>query len=195
MNRPMIALLAIIGVLAAGGAAAVVLANSDTTKHGAQPTGRAAGGGSTSAPDFPTGAASNAPSESGSESSATSGPSSSTGPGSASPALQSAIAHNAEAVLHGLGNDQPTAFCPLIDAADLQRLLREKHLGMCSDIRLSASTDRTDYRQFTVTNPSAISISGDRAEIPPEAIRPSVVGTVDMRKDADGTWKFRFYPN
>jgi hypothetical protein len=190
-NRPMIVLLAIIGVLVAGGVAAVVLANSDTTKHDAKQTSQPTTPGATSAPDFPTGGST----DSSTDSATTSSPSASTGSDRASPAVQASIAHNAEAVLHGLGNDQPTAFCPLIDPADLQRLLKEKHLTRCNDIRLSAATDRTEYRQFMVTDPSAIAITGDSAEIPPEAITPSIVGTVDMRKDADGTWKFRFYPN
>lgn len=190
-NRPLIVLLAIIGVLVAGGVAAVVLANSDTTKHDAKQTSQPTSPGAASAPDFPTGGSTDTSTDSATASS----PSASTGSDGASPAVQVSIAHNAEAVLHGLGNDQPTAFCPLIDPADLQRLLKEKHLTTCNDIRLSAATDRTEYRQFMVTDPSAIAITGDSAEIPPEAITPSIVGTVDMRKDTDGTWKFRFYPS
>jgi hypothetical protein len=192
----MIVLLAIVGLLAAGGVAAVVLANSDSNaKHDAQPTSHPATGGATSAPDFPAGGASNAPSGSGTESAPATSPSVPSGSGDAGRVAKGSIAHNAETVLHGLGNDRPTAFCPLIDPADLRRLLKEKHLRTCSDIRLSASTDRSDYLQFTVTDPSAIAVIGDSAEIPPEAVTPSNVGTVDMRKDTDGTWKFRFYPS
>jgi hypothetical protein len=191
-----IVLLAIVGLLAAAGAAAVVLANRGTdAKHDAQPTSHPAPSGATSAPDFPTGGGTTVPSESGTESPTARSPSVPSGSGSAGAAVQVSIAHNAEAVLHGLGNDQPTAFCPLIDPADLRRLLKEKHLKTCNDIRLSASTDRTEYRQFAVIDLSAIAVRGDSAQIPPSAIKPSNVGTVAMRKDTDGTWKFRFYPN
>lgn len=104
-----------------------------------------------------------------------------------------AIAHDAETVVHGLGNGRPNEFCPLIDRADLQRLLREKHLGKCADIKLAVRTNRSAYQLFSVTDPSAILINGDTADIPATAITPAMFGTVEMREDSDGTWKFRFY--
>jgi hypothetical protein len=106
---------------------------------------------------------------------------------------RAAIARNAETAVHGLGNGRADEFCPLIDHADLQRLLREKHLGKCADIKLTARTNRSDYQTFAVTDPSAIQINGDTADIPAAAIRPAAFGTVEMREDSYGTWKFRFY--
>jgi len=106
---------------------------------------------------------------------------------------RAAIARNAETVVHGLGNGRSNEFCPLIDHADLQRLLREKHLGKCADIKLTARTSRSEYQTFAVTDPSAIQINGDTADIPTAAISPAAFGTVEMREDGYGTWKFRFY--
>lgn len=106
---------------------------------------------------------------------------------------RAAIAHDAETVVHGLGNGRANEFCPLIDRVDLQRLLREKHLGKCADIKLTARTNRTEYQSFRVTDPSAIQVNGDTADIPAAAITPTAFGTVEMREDSDGTWKFRFY--
>jgi hypothetical protein len=106
---------------------------------------------------------------------------------------KAAIARNAGIVVRGLGNGRPAEFCPLIDRVDLQRLLREKHLGKCADIKLTARTSRSEYQSFAVTDPSAIQINGDTADIPATAITPAAFGTVEMREDSDGTWKFRFY--
>jgi len=87
----------------------------------------------------------------------------------------------------------PDEFCPLIDRADLLRLLRVKHLGKCADIKLTAQTNRAEYQSFAVTDPSAILMNGDTADIPATAITPTAFGTVEMRQDSNGTWKFRFY--
>jgi hypothetical protein len=106
---------------------------------------------------------------------------------------KAAIARNAEIVVRGLGSGRPAEFCPLIDRVDLRRLLREKHLGKCADIKLTARTSRSEYQSFAVTDPSAIQINGDTADIPATAITPAAFGTVEMREDSDGTWKFRFY--
>lgn len=106
---------------------------------------------------------------------------------------RAAIAHNAETVVHGLGDGKPNEFCPLVDRVDLQRLLREKHLAKCADIKLTARINRGQYLSFRVTNPSAILMNGDTADIPATAIVPASFGTVEMREDSDGTWKFRFY--
>lgn len=114
------------------------------------------------------------------------------GSGSAEQA-RTTIARNAETVVHGLGNGRPTEFCPLIDHADLSRLLREKHLGKCADIKLTVQTNHVAYRRFAVTDPSAIQINGDIADIPATAVTPATFGTVEMREDGDGTWKFRFF--
>jgi hypothetical protein len=46
---------------------------------------------------------------------------------------------------------------------------------------------------FAVTDPSAILMNGDTADIPATAITPAAFGTVEMRQDRNGTWKFRFY--
>jgi hypothetical protein len=104
-----------------------------------------------------------------------------------------AIVRNAETAVRGLGNGKPDQFCPLIDRVDLQRLLREKHLGKCADIKLTARTNRVEYQSFRVTDPSAIQMYGDTADIPATAITPAAFGTVEMREDSNGTWKFRFY--
>ena len=106
---------------------------------------------------------------------------------------RAAIARNAETVVRGLGNARPDEFCPLIDRADLLRLLHVKHLGKCADIKLTAQTNRAEYQSFAVTDPSAILMNGDTADIPATAITPTAFGTVEMRQDSNGTWKFRFY--
>jgi hypothetical protein len=106
---------------------------------------------------------------------------------------RAAIARNAQTVVRGLGNGRPTEFCPLIDRADLLRLLRQKHLGKCADIKLTPQTNRAEYQLFAVTDPSAILMNGDTADIPATAITPAAFGTVEMRQDRNGTWKFRFY--
>lgn len=125
--------------------------------------------------------------------STTSTPASSGAPSISGAQTMVAIAHDAETVVHGLGNGRPSEFCPLIDRADLQRLLREKHLGKCADVKLTTRTDRSAYQSFRVTDPDAILIYGDTADIPATAISPATFGTVEMREDSDGTWKFRFY--
>ena len=194
-NKTLIIVLAIVGLLAVGGAVTgVILATSSDNKHDTAQTGTTLPTGLTNAPpptggtspDFPTsdtGLPTNGPTDFPTESAG----------GGTGDAVKVVIAHNAETVLHGLGNDQPSAFCPLIDPNDLQRLLKEKHLNQCSDIRLTDATNKTEYQTYSVTNPSEITISGNSAEIPGDAGSPSDVGTVDMRKDADGNWKFRFY--
>jgi hypothetical protein len=162
-RRTLILVLAIVAVLAVAGVVAGIVAASGT-KHQS----------GSSQPATPTGAPSAAPSGSTAQ-------------------TRVAIAHNAETVVHGLGNGRPSEFCPLIDRVDLQRLLREKHLRKCADIRLAARTDRVGYQSFRVTDPSAILLNGDTADIPATAITPATFGTVEMREDGDGTWKFRFY--
>ena len=162
-RRTLILVLAIVAVLAVAGVVAGIVAASGT-KHRS----------GSSQPATPTGAPSAAPSGSTAQ-------------------TRVAIAHNAETVVHGLGNGRPSEFCPLIDRVDLQRLLREKHLRKCADIRLAARTDRVGYQSFRVTDPSAILLNGDTADIPATAITPATFGTVEMREDSDGTWKFRFY--
>jgi hypothetical protein len=106
---------------------------------------------------------------------------------------RAAIAHNAETVVHGLGNGKPNEFCPLVDRVDLQRLLHEKHLAKCADIKLTARINRVQYQSFRVTDPTAILMYGDTADIPATAVAPAAFGTVEMREDSGGTWKFRFY--
>jgi hypothetical protein len=194
-NTTLIVVLAIIGVLVVGGAVAgIIVATGGKKKHDTQQTTHPSGqtnfppptGGGTSAPDFPTNGSTGFPS---------SGiPTATGGGGGGGDSVKVVIAQNAETVLHGLGNDQPSAFCPLIDPTDLKRLLKEKHLGRCSDIKLTDSTNKAEYQTYSVTAPDEITINGNNAEIPSDAGSPSDIGTVDMRKDTDGNWKFRFYP-
>jgi hypothetical protein len=106
---------------------------------------------------------------------------------------QDEVAHNAEAVLHAIAADDSATFCPLIDPTDLKKLLKEKELTSCSEIKLKSSADGTEYKAFAVSDPTAIKVTGDTAHIPASAITPASFGAVDMRKDADGNWKFRFY--
>jgi hypothetical protein len=162
-NRTLILVPAIVVVLAVAGVIAGIIAASGT-KHES----------GSSQPATPTGPPYAAPSGSTAQ-------------------TRAAIAHNAETVVHGLGNGRPNEFCPLIDRLDLQRLLREKHLLKCADIRLTTRTNRAGYQSFRVTDPSAIQLNGDTADIPATAITPATFGTVEMREDGDGTWKFRFY--
>ena len=108
-------------------------------------------------------------------------------------AEQAQIAQNAEDVLHAIATDDAAKFCPLIDPVDLQKLLKEKSLASCNDIKLRSTADSPVYQSFAVENPAAITVSGDTAHIPAVAIVPTSFGAVDMRKDTDGSWKFRFY--
>jgi hypothetical protein len=162
-RRTLILVLAIVAVLAVAGVVAGIVAASGT-KHQS----------GSSQPATATGAPSAAPSGSTAQ-------------------TRAAIAHNAETVVHGLGYGRPNEFCPLIDRVDLQRLLREKHLRKCADIRLTTRTNRGGYQSFRVIDPSAIQLNGDTADIPATAVTPATFGTVEMREDSDGTWKFRFY--
>jgi hypothetical protein len=162
-RRTLILVLAIVAVLAVAGVVAGILA-AGGTKHRS----------GSSRPAIPTDALSAEPSGSTAQ-------------------TRAAIAHNAETVVHGLGYSRPNEFCRLIDRVDLQRLLREKHLRQCADIRLTTRTDRTGYQSFRVIDPSAIQLNGDTADIPAAAVTPATFGTVEMREDSDGTWKFRFY--
>ena len=52
----------------------------------------------------------------------------------------------------------------------------------------------SEYREYAVDDPTAIEISGNTAEIPGDAVTPVGIGSVTMRRDTDGKWKFRFYP-
>jgi hypothetical protein len=203
-NTTVMVVIAIIAVLAIGGGlTGLILATNGKKKHethqSSSPTSRPTNG--TGTPDFPTGS-SGLPTggtdfPTGSSGLPTGGTDFPTDTGvptdGGAQVDQVRIAVNAQTVLNGLGNDDPDAFCPLIDPADLKRLLKDKHLDKCSDIELTDSTDRDDYRDFEVTNPSAIKITGDTAVIPGSAVDPSDFGAVEMRKDADGTWKYRFY--
>jgi hypothetical protein len=193
----MIVVLAIVGVLVVGGGVTgLILATRSDKKHDSQtnppptPTTQTnqTGGGS-SAPDFPTGGVStdtptDVPTDLPTDSASSGGDGSSD---------QLTIAHNAETVVNALGNDKPTAFCPLVDPTDLKRLLTEKHLDTCSEIKLNSSSDKAEYREYAIEDPSAIEVSGNTAEIPADAVTPVGVGSVAMRRDTDGNWKFRFY--
>lgn len=162
-RRRLAVVLAIVGVLVVGGVLIGIAFTSSTKQQGH--------GSQSGAPtDSPSGA----------------------GSGSAEQ-TRTTIARNAETVVRGLGNGRPTEFCPLIDHADLSRLLREKHLGKCADIKLTTQTNHAAYQTFVVTDPSAIQINGDVADIPGTAVLPATFGTVEMREDGDGTWKFRFF--
>ena len=192
----MIVALAIVGLLVVGGGVTgIILATGGKKKHDShpsiQPTVKVSPSPNQSdgpaTPDFPTGDLTDRPTDipTGSGSSA-----SGTGTDSGD---QHEVAQTAETVVHALGNGQPSVFCDLVDSADLARLEKEKHLSQCSDVELSSSADRAMYRDFAVTDPSAIDISGDIADIPASAIAPSDFGGLELRKDTTGTWKYRFY--
>jgi hypothetical protein len=195
----MIVVLAIVALLVVGGGVTgLVLATSGKKKHDTHQTGAPSNPtqvtpSGTSPPDFPSGSGTDFPASASTDFPTDfptdSGPSSSDDDTS----VKAEIALNAETVLHALGRDEPTQFCPLIDPADLQRLLREKHLSRCSDVKLNASSDKTEYQTVRVEDPSVIEVNGDTAHIPAVDVSPTDVGAVDMRRDTDGTWKFRFY--
>lgn len=201
----MIVVIAIVALLAiGGGVTGLILATGGKKKHDTQQTNSPTTGptNGTGTPDFPTGG-SGLPTggtdfPTGGTDLPTGGdtdfPTDSTSSGDGSPTPdQVEIADNAEAVLHGLGDDDADAFCPLVDPVDLKRLLKDKHLDKCSDIELTSSTDRDDYRQFAVKDRTGIKVTGTIAVIPSTAVSPSDFGGVEMRKDTDGKWKYRFY--
>jgi hypothetical protein len=173
----MIVVLAIVGVLVVVGAATgIILASSGKKKHDSQPTTPPTGAtGLVSTHDFPTTLPTDLPTSGGDS------------------ADQEAIAHNAETVLHAIGDSDTATFCPLIDPADLKRLLKEKSLTNCNQIALKSSADKAEYKGFTVDDPAEITVTGNTAHIPAAAISPASFGAVDMRRDTDGNWKFRFY--
>jgi hypothetical protein len=193
----MIVVLAIVGLLVVGGGVTgLIQATRDDKKHDSQtkqPTPTTQTGDGSSAPDFPTGGVStDAPTDTATDL-PTDGPTDTASGGGDGSSDQLTVAHNAETVVNALGNDKPTAFCPLVDPTDLKRLLTEKHLDTCSEIKLNSSSDKAEYREYAVEDPSAIEISGNTAEIPADAVTPVGVGSVTMRRDTDGKWKFRFY--
>lgn len=179
-SRATVLTLAILGVLVVGGATiGLVVSSGGNDKHGSHQIAPSAGGGASSH-DFPS------VQPSGLRTDVASG----TG---AATAEQAQIAQNAEDVLHAIATDDAARFCPLIDPGDLQKLLAEKSLSSCGEIKLKSTADSPLYQSFAVENPAAITVSGDAAHIPAMAIVPTSFGAVDMRKDSDGTWKFRFY--
>jgi len=189
----MIVVLAIVGLLVVGGGVTGIILATTGKKHETQPTNRPTTSGATSAPDFPTGDGTDFPSGGGTDVS-TDGPTGlPTDSGSSDSVEQDKIAVNAQTVLHALGDDQPNGFCSLVDPADLKRLLQDKHLDTCNDIALTSSTDKAQYRSVLVADKSAITITGNIAVIPSSAITPPNFGGVEMRKDTDGIWKYRFY--
>jgi hypothetical protein len=178
----MVVLLVIVGVLIVGGAATgLVVATGGMSKHLSHQLAPSNGTGGPSTHDFPTGGSTSVPSDI-----------ASTGTG-VETVVQAEIAANAETVLHAIADDESSKFCPLIDPADLARLLKEKSLSSCSEIKLKSSADSTRYRSFTVEDPALIRVTGDVAHVPAVAIVPTSFGAVDMRRDTDGNWKFRFY--
>lgn len=183
-NKALIVALALVGVVVVGGAAAGLVLAGGGKKHDSQPTPT----GAVTTHDFPTEATSG-PSPL-PVSASTEAPTVAAGGTSAD---QAAVAQNAETVLHAIGNGDTATFCPLTDPADLKKLLKEKALAGCNHIALKSSADTALYQAFQVKAPQNIEISGDTAHIPGSAISPSTFGAVDMRRDSDGAWKFRFY--
>jgi hypothetical protein len=179
-NRATVVALAVLGALVVGGVTiGLVLSGGGTKKHDShQLASNGPGGASTR--DFPSAE------PSGLRTDVASG----TGVVTAE---QAQIAQNAEDVLHAIATDDAAKFCPLIDPVDLQKLLKEKSLASCNEIKLKSTADSPLYQSFAVENPAAITVSGDTAHIPAVAIVPTSFGAVDMRKDSDGNWKFRFY--
>jgi hypothetical protein len=209
----MIVVIAVVALLAiGGGVTGLILASGGKKKHDTHqsnsPTNRPTNG--TGTPDFPTGSGTGVPTGgtdfptggSGLPTGGTdvptggtdfpTGGSGSTTAGGEGTAAQVKIATTAQTVVHALGNTQPNVFCPLVDPADLRKLLKAKHIDKCSNVELNESY-RNDYRHYAVTDPSAIKITGRLAVIPGSAATPSDFGGVEMREDTDGTWKYRFY--
>ena len=186
-NTTLIVILAIVGVLlVAGAATGIIVATGGKKKHNSQAsTPPATASSVASSHDFPTDEPTDLPTDQ-----STDEPTDSSG---ADTPDQDAIAHNAETVLHAIGDSDSATFCPLIDPADLRRLLKEKSLTNCNQIALKSSADKAEYKGFTVDDPAEIEVTGTSAHIPAAAISPSSFGAVDMRKDTDGNWKFRFY--
>lgn len=198
-------ILAIIAVLAiGGGVTGLIVATSGKKKHdthqSSSPTNRPTQG--TGTPDFPTGSGASLPTggtdfpSGGSglptDSNGTDFPTgSSTGAGTET-ADQAKIVANAQTVIHALADRQPSIFCPLVDPTDLKRLLKDQHIDKCTNIELK-ETYRNDYRRYTVRDPSAIKITGRIAVIPKSAAIPADFDEVELRRDTDGIWKFRFY--
>ncbi len=181
-NRATVVALAILGVLMVGGVTIGLVVSSGGTKkhdsHQLAPPSNGPGGASTH--DFPSAEPSGLRTDFAS------------GTGVVT-AEQAQIAQNAEDVLHAIATDDAAKFCPLIDPVDLQKLLQEKSLASCNEIKLKSTADSPLYQSFAVENPAAITVNGDTAHIPAVAIVPTSFGAVDMRKDTDGNWKFRFY--
>ena len=180
-NRATVVALAILGVLVVGGVTiGLVVSSGGTKKHDSHQLAPSNGPGGASTHDFPSAEPSGLRTDVASGSGVVT-------------VEQGQIAQNAEDVLHAIAADDVAKFCPLIDPVDLQKLLKEKSLSSCNDIKLKSTADSPVYQSFAVENPAAITVSGDTAHIPAVAIVPTSFGTVDMRKDTDGTWKFRFY--
>ncbi len=180
-NRAAVVALVILGALVVGAVTiGLVVSSGGTKKHDSHQLAPSNGPGGASTHDFPSAQ------PSGLRTDVASG----TGVVSAE---QAQIAQNAEDVLHAIATDDAAKFCPLIDPADLQKLLKEKSLSSCNEIKLKSTADSPVYQSFVVENPAAITVSGDTAHIPAIAIVPTSFGAVDMRKDTDGNWKFRFY--
>jgi hypothetical protein len=202
----MIVVIAIIALLAiGGGVTGLILATGGKKKHDTHQTNSPTNGptNGTGTPDFPTGSGTGVPTggsgfpsggtdfPTGGTDFPTGGSGSSTAGGEGT-AAQIKIATTAQTVVHALGNTQPNVFCPLVDPADLKKLLKAKHIDRCSNVELNESY-RDDYRHYAVTDPSAIKITGRLAVIPGSAATPSDFGGIEMREDTDGTWKYRFY--
>jgi hypothetical protein len=180
-NRATVVALAILGVLVVGGVTiGLVVSSGGTKKHDSHQLAPSNGPGGASTHDFPSAEPSGLRTDFAS------------GTGVVT-AEQAQIAQNAEDVLHAIATDDAAKFCPLIDPVDLQKLLREKSLASCNEIKLKSTADSPLYQSFAVENPAAITVRGDTAHIPAVAIVPTSFGAVDMRKDTDGNWKFRFY--
>ena len=180
-NRATVVALAILGVLAVGGVTVgLVLSSGGTKKHDSHQLAPSNGPGGASTHDFPSAKPSGLRTDVASGSGVVTGD-------------QAQIAQNAEDVLHAIATDDAAKFCPLIDPVDLQKLLQEKSLASCNEIKLKSTADSPLYQSFAVENPAAITVNGDTAHIPAVAIVPTSFGAVDMRKDTDGNWKFRFY--
>jgi hypothetical protein len=186
-KRPttLFAVLAVVAVLVIAGVVGTVLVLRDNSSPAAGPSGPATSAATSN--DFP--------SASGVPTTPTTAPTTAptTRPPLVPSAEQRAVTANAERVLHAIGNRDGTAFCPLVDPADLARLLKEKNISSCRSIVLKSNADAVKYRSFHVIDPSRILVIGRRALIPRTDVTPASFGGVEMRKDRDGAWKFRFY--
>lgn len=106
---------------------------------------------------------------------------------------QAAVARSATTFLNALGNSQPSKFCPLWDPANLRAELTAYHISSCQRLELTNADTKQLYSSITVGTPSAITVTGDKANIPASAFSPAKASDLAMTRGSDGTWRALFY--